>query len=245
MRTHHDIIQGNALAELPKLADESVHAVIADPPYSSGGSRRAVADTPSDKYCQGGKTLGRPCFLGDQKDQRSHGRWCAEWLTECYRIAKDSAYLLCFTDWRQLPTMTDAVQWCNWAWRGIVAWDKGRAARAPHKGYFRHQAEYLIFATKGKVPRLTHAGPFDGVIHAAVKQKDKHHMTGKPTALLRELVQCVPEGSTVLDPFAGSGTTGVACKETGRSSVQVELSEEYVQIARDRLRSARRLPTKE
>ena len=45
---------------------------------------------------------------------------------------------------------------------------------------------------------------------ATVLQSDKWHTTGKPTALMRELVRCVPPGGTVLDPFAGSGSTGVA-----------------------------------
>lgn len=54
----------------------------------------------------------------------------------------------------QLPSTTDAVQIGELIWRGIIAWDKGRCARAPHKGYFRHQCEYVVWATKENVKEI-------------------------------------------------------------------------------------------
>lgn len=113
-----------------------------------------------------------------------------------------------FTDWRQLPAAVDAVQFGDITWRGIIAWDKGGGARAPHKGYFRHQCEYVIWGTAGQCEKAEHAGPFLGCYRFPVLQKDKFHLTGKPTALLEELVQIVPENSLILDPFGGSGTGG-------------------------------------
>jgi len=52
-----------------------------------------------------------------------------------------------------------------------VAWDKGRGSRAPHKGYFRHQCEYVVWGTKGAAIQLEHDGPFDGCIQAVVKRE--------------------------------------------------------------------------
>jgi len=75
---------------------------------------------------------------------------------------KDGGYFLSFTDWGQLPVMTDAVQAGGIVWRGIVAWDKGGGARAPHKGYFRHQCEYVVWGTKGAIDKNNPAGPFSG-----------------------------------------------------------------------------------
>jgi len=49
------------------------------------------------------------------------------------------------------------------------------------------------------------------------------------------------EGDTVLDPFMGSGTTGIACKQLGRKFVGIEISEEYCKIADARMRDAKRL----
>jgi site-specific DNA-methyltransferase (adenine-specific) len=77
-----------------------------------------------------------------------------------------------------------------------------------------------------------------GVIREPVRATDKHHIAGKPTAVLRQLVRVCPPGGTVLDPFAGSGTTGVAALLEGRQFVGVEISEEYTAIARERLLAA-------
>lgn len=63
-----------------------------------------------------------------------------------------------------------------------------------------------------------------------------HHPTVKPIALMKWLVKLVtPEGGVVLDPFAGSGTTLVACKELGRSCIGIEREPEYVEIIKRRL----------
>jgi site-specific DNA-methyltransferase (adenine-specific) len=70
-----------------------------------------------------------------------------------------------------------------------------------------------------------------------VRQADKHHMTGKPTELMRALVRPVLPGGLVLDPFAGSGSTGVAALLEGRRFLGIEREAEYVRIARDRMAS--------
>jgi site-specific DNA-methyltransferase (adenine-specific) len=67
-----------------------------------------------------------------------------------------------------------------------------------------------------------------------------HHPTVKPLALMRYLVRLTktPTGGLVLDPFAGSGTTGMACVMEGRDFVGVELDESYCAIARARIAEA-------
>jgi len=67
-------------------------------------------------------------------------------------------------------------------------------------------------------------------------QKDKLHPTQKPVALFEYLIKTYTnEGDLVLDNCAGSGTTGVACKKTGRNFIGIEISEKYCEIARKRL----------
>ena len=111
-------------------------------------------------------------FPGDTMDSRSWLHWCILWINECHRVLKPEGYFLMFSDWRQLPTASDAVQMGNLIWRGIVAWNKGNGSRAPHKGYFRHQCEYIVWGTKGKCPRAQHAGPYPGCFDFPVKQSD-------------------------------------------------------------------------
>lgn len=234
-----DIVNAEALPTLIGMSDNSVDAVITDPPYSSGGfTRDDKAKDPGTKYVQGGYQGRHPTFSGDSRDQRSYMAWCTLWIAECVRVLKPGGYFMAFTDWRQLPITTDAVQAGGVFWRGLVAWDKGRGARAPHKGYFKHQCEYIVWGTKGPAVQLTHDGPFDGCLQATVRQDDKHHMTGKPTALMRELVRPVVPGGLILDPFAGSGTTGVAAVLSGRRFIGIEREHTYAEISRTRLAQA-------
>ena len=230
---------GDCLEMLRSIPSGSVDAVITDPPYSSGGFTRSdrTAD-PAAKYVSTGVEIIRESFTGDNRDGRSWCYWMALWLSECHRIVKPSGYALIFCDWRQLPLASDALQAGGFVWRGVVSWDKGEAARAPHTGYFRHQCEYVVWGTKGVSVPAAHGGPFPGSLRYPVLQADKHHMTGKPTDLMRQLVQCVPSGSVVLDPFMGSGTTGVACVLEGRNFIGGELGAHYFAIAQRRIANA-------
>lgn len=234
---HH----GDTMQLLPGFRPKSFDAVITDPPYCSGGTTAGERRrNPEDKYAQDGEICGRPSFGGDLKDQRSFTWWCMTWLAMCANTLKDGGYCLVFTDWRQLPAVTDAFQAADLTWRGIIAWDKGNASRAPHKGYIRHQCEYVVWGTRGKCPSATHAGPFPGCYRFPVLQKDKHHLTGKPTDLMRELVKILPPAAKILDPFAGSGTTLVAAQAEGRQAVGIEREEPYCQIAKRRLEGLKR-----
>jgi len=188
------------------------------------------------KYVQSGVAKAWETFNGDAKDQRVWMSWCAEWLQAAPLEA--GGYVMSFIDWRQLPALTDAMQWAGLNWRGIAAWDKGLGARAPHKGYLKHQAEYLVWGTSGSCPIATHAGPFPGVFRHPVKQSDKHHMTGKPTPLMRELVTIPPPDTLILDPFMGSGTTGVAAVLEGRRFIGIESHPDHFATALHRIQSA-------
>jgi site-specific DNA-methyltransferase (adenine-specific) len=226
---HH----GDALAILKTLPSTSVDAVVTDPPYSSGGATLAARqDNPVHKYLGSDARRAYPPLLGDGKDQRSQLAWATLWLAECWRITRDGMPLLLFTDWRQLPVMTDAVQGAGWYWQGIVVWNK-KTCR-PRKGKFRPQCEYILFASKGRHTPATPAC-FPGLYDCSVTVRDKIHMTGKPVPLLRELLAVTPAGGVVLDPFVGGGTTAIAALETGRSCIGIDLSEEYVRIARERI----------
>lgn len=210
---------GDALAVLASLPSASADAVITDPPYSSGGTYRSdrMAD-PRQKYVPTKEVVNfHPTFGGDNRDQRSYGYWCALWLAECLRIAKPGAPICLFTDWRQLPTTTDALQAGGWVWRGVVVWDKTPGIR-PNAGRFRQQAEFVAWGSNGPMP-VDYAAPCLNGVFTHAPFRGKEHIAGKPPGLMRDLAQICPRGGTILDPFMGSGTTGMAAIAEGCSFI--------------------------
>ncbi|MGH3885067.1 MAG: DNA-methyltransferase [Pseudonocardiaceae bacterium] len=230
------IYQGDVLIVLPQLAPASVNAVIADPPYCSGATNPAnrTRQSPRRKYnISSHVAQDLPDFDGDQRDQRSFTYWSTLWLTECHRVTTPGGALMVFTDWRQLPSITDAIQAAGWVWRGIIAWHKP-AARV-QMGRFTNSCEYIAWASKGSLPR-TQQSPLPGMYsHSAPHHSKRIHITEKPVPLLRKITIIVPHSSVILDPFCGSGSTGTAALLEGHRFIGIELSRHYAQQAATRL----------
>jgi site-specific DNA-methyltransferase (adenine-specific) len=143
---------------------------------------------------------------------------------------------------RLLPITTDALQAGGWNWKGVAVWDKTENAR-PHKGRFTSQAEFVVWGSKGPMPYDRGVPVLPGVYRYPVRQADKFHITGKSTQLMEDLVKIVKPGGHILDPFAGSGTTGVAALRRGYTFSGIELGIDYHEIARRRLEEAQEQTT--
>lgn len=230
------LYHGDALALLAELPTASVDALITDPPYSSGGmvrGDRAGTDTKAKYSGSYGKQPDHADFTGDNRDQRGYAYWCALWLGECLRIVKPGGLALLFTDWRQLPATTDAVQSGGWVWRGIVPWYK--PSSRPMPGGFSSSCEYVVWASAGPMERDYQNGTYLPGFFQALPPRDREHLTQKPLDVMRDLCRVAGDGALVLDPFAGSGTTGVAAVLNGQYFLGVEMSEHYAEVAARRL----------
>lgn len=146
-------------------------------------------------------------------------------MSAALRRVDPGAIACLFTDWRQLPTTTDAFQAGGRVWRGLSVWDKTLKAR-PAPGVFTAQAEYVVWGTAGSlVPRVT-GRQVPGVFSAASPPvRDRDHITQKPESVMRWVLDSVPTDAVVLDPFMGSGSTLVAAKQTGRRAIGIEIDE--------------------
>lgn len=226
---------GDCVPFLESLPGNSVDALITDPPYASGGQSAATRQqSPLVKYSSNKKNSPHHDFSGDHRDQRSHLRWMVLWLSECYRVLKSGSPVCLFTDWRQLPTTTDALQMAGFTWRGIAVWDKTEGVR-PQLGRFRHQCEYVVWGSKGEMPLKREVGVIPGVVRQVVKAGDKFHLTGKPIEVMRHINQICRPGGVILDPFSGAGSTLLAAQLDGYHWVGCELSEHYHAVALGRL----------
>ena len=238
------LLKGNCLEVLNGLEADCADLVLIDPPYSSGGlfagDRKQDTRTKyTDSDFNGAARF--PNFSGDNMDQRSFIQFMSIISAKLREITKDGGAIAAFIDWRNLPAMTDAIQMGGWVWRGIIVWDKGVSRNIP--GRFRNDCEYIVWASNGDMPidwkaaKGTKAMP--GVYHVpSVASKQRQHQTEKPVELLEGLLAIAPADGLVLDAFMGSGSTGVACMNTGRRFVGIELNEQYYDVAMKRIREA-------
>ena len=236
------LLQGDCIEEMEKLPDGWSDLVLTDPAYSSGGlyagdRKRSTKNKYTDEGFNGAARC--PSFSGDNIDQRSFTEFMRMALAKARRKSKEGAVLAVFIDWRNLGAMIDALQMAGWIYRGIVVWDKGGARNMP--GRFRQDCEFVAWGTNGQKPVDWTPGfkALKGFYsEKSVSSKKKHHQTEKPVPLLENLMEICPEHGNVFDPFMGSGSTGVACVNTDRNFVGIELSEEIFQMAEERVKEA-------
>lgn len=224
---------GDCLHILPELS--GVGAVLTDPPYSSGGAFRGDRmQRTLSKYVSSDSTgqASLNNFTGDNRDQRSYLAWSALWMSAARMAAIPGAQILVFTDWRQLPTTTDAIQAGGWVWRNVATWWKPGIRM--QRGLFSQSAEYVVFGTNG--PTVDHDGAPQNVFRCApVATADKEHIAEKPIEVMNWCCSAISRGALVLDPFAGSGSTLVAAKSLGHRAIGIEIDEASAEVAAKRL----------
>lgn len=232
------VICGDCLEVMWGMEDNSVDAVITDPPYSSGGQYRGDRALPvATKYIQtGSEDTCRDDFLGDNRDQRSFLAWCTMWLSQCRRVTRPGGVVMVFSDWRQLPTMTDAIQCGGWVWRNLATWWKPGIRM--QRGRFSSSAEYIVYGSNGPVTP-GECSPQNVFAITGVRGKDKEHLAEKPAGVLRLLVGLTPRGATIMDLFSGSGVTLAVCKDLGRHFIGIEINPDYCKIAEKRIQEER------
>jgi len=253
------LFHGDSREVLAELGDAiQFDLTLTDPPYSSGGAMRSDRNLdPGSKYRMTNVDKVDPEFSGDNRDQRSFTLWCSDWMAACLWRTRPGGCLLCFIDWRNLPCVIDAVQVGGWVYRALVPWDKTSMCR-PNKGWFRAQCEYVVGASAGSLsqgaeaPGIVQAGffeltdddrdktaeadPIDSrLARCRVVGAEKLHLTEKPVRLCEMILNTREDWQTILDPFAGSGTTLRAAKDHGRRGIGIEASIEYCEVIRRRL----------
>ena len=253
------VAHADALDFLRALPPASCDILVTDPPYSSGGmvrGDRVKSGIAAQKYSRIKQTAE---IEGDVRDARSFAFWCGMWLTYARRALKPGAFVLVFTDWRQLPTATDAVQAGGLVWRGVTVWNKGNAM--PNKGRFRQDCEFVVVATNGpracgpKVADPCWPGCYEqpedeidlsdlpAIVRATVPRAERHAVCSKPVALMEALLGPCPVGGVVLDPFVGWGATPVAALRRGLRFLGCEISEANRATALARIEGVEVAPT--
>lgn len=111
----------------------------------------------------------------------------------------------------------------------VLCWTRPGSCSRTKSGTFNHWTPILLYGDKGPNPDLLKL-PGYGYPNGGIG-----HPSPKPLALMEWLIASVSPEHVILDPFCGSGTTCVAAKKLGRNYIGIDISEEYCQIARERL----------
>lgn len=209
------ILKADARAVLPTMPDDSFDAVITDIPYT-------VVNRP---------THGLRVF--DKADADSETFPLSFVVEQAARLAIGSVYIWCGTE--QVSELRAGFVDKGMSTR-LCIWEKSNPSPANGQHLWLSSIECCVFA---RWPKAYFARHCKSPVWRGPVVRGKLHPTQKPVWLMRELVTAsVPEGGTVLDFCAGSGSTGVACIETKRNFVGVEISGDYCTAARERLDDA-------
>lgn len=224
-----NLINGEANEQLCYINDESVDLVIIDPPY--------VIETSGGGIC--GKDGNVKQFKDHDLDAMKDGFSNAVLGELCRVMKKINIYIFCSQ--KQLMPLLDYFvnkQKCNW---NLLTWHKTNPVPACGNKYLTDTEYILFFREKGvkvygefETKRTWYATPSN--------QKEKKlygHPTVKPLSILQNLiVNSSKENDVVLDCFMGSGSTGVACVNTNRDFIGIELNKDYFNTAKERIKNA-------
>lgn len=156
-------------------------------------------------------------------------------------VQVSNGWAILFTLAEGVRAWRDELQACKAKYDTCIAWVKPDSTprmngQGPARGF-----ECAVTAWCAPGYRKWNAGGKRGVYTHLTNQRDRdgRHPTEKPIPLMRELLQDFTNpGETILDPFMGSGTTGVACAKMGRKFIGIELDRKYFDIACERITKA-------
>lgn len=217
----HTLYRGDAVEVLASIEPEQVSAVIVDPPYGIDYQSKNRKD----------KSKIKPKILNDKEP-------FVWFLPGAYRLALESACLLCFCRWDVQDDFLRAIGWAGWKAKSQIVWDRESHGMGDLNGSPAPQHDVIWFATKGDY-KLPGERPKSVVRAMRLPGEELVHPNQKPQSLMADLVTSyAPKESTVLDCFLGSGSTGMACIETGRRFIGCELDPRHFDTACKRMEEA-------
>jgi len=224
------LYHGDCLEVMAAMEDGSIGAVLTDPPYSSGGRR------------ENARSLRKSMLRSEEDEDWIHGdamstqgfiwlmRQCAlQWR----HLLIPGGHVLAFIDWRMAPNLAAALESADLRQHPILVWDKQTFGMGT---IFRNQHEFIVHMSAGNPidPQRRNVG--NVLRFPAVHVSQRVHECEKPVPLLHTLLSVVtPPGTTVLDPYAGSGSVLVAAKNLGLPAIGIDADERCCEQAARRL----------
>jgi len=246
------LIHADVLDALKEIPTESIDFIFADPPYFLSNDGFTVK---SGKAVSVNKGAWDKSF-GFESEMEFHEAW----ISECLRVLKPNGTIAISGTYHSIYKCGFLLQKLDCRLINDITWFKPNGAPALAGRNFTASHETILWASKGK--KAKHIFNYtisknweveNDKLHSKGKQMrsvwsipstpkreklEGSHPTQKPLELLRRLIaMCTNEGDTVLDPFCGSGTTGVACVLLQRNFIGIDLDQSYLDLSAKRMKA--------
>ena len=204
----YSVVYGDCIQVMSQMNDQSVDFVLTDPPYLVNyrdRSGRAILNDADQSWL-------RPAFM------------------EAYRVLRDGRFMISFYSWTHADKFLETWREAGFRAIGHLVFRKQYCSQSRFLGY-QHEQAYLLAKGRPKVP----AQPISDVLDMRYSG-NQMHPTQKPVSALLPLIKSfTKEDDLVLDPFCGSGSTGIAALLAHRRFLGIELDPEYHRVAQNRL----------
>ena len=219
------IYNEDSCKSIQDLPDNCVDLVVTDPPYKviSGGN-----NTPKWISGYGSSVLSK----NDGKIFEHNDIDFEQWIPQIYRILKNDTHFYCMCNVLNIKEIMDICESVGFKLHNILMWEKNTANA---NRWYMKNCEFTLFYRKGKAKSINNPSSkmihkFDNIVG------NKLHPTEKPVELMKLYIEnSSNKNDIVLDPFMGSGTTAVACKELERNYIGFEIDKAYFDICQKRL----------
>lgn len=206
--TTQTIIQGNCIDVMREMEGGSADFVLTDPPYITRYRDRSGRSVAND----------------------DNSTWLEQSFAEVHRVLKPNAYAVSFYGWPKVGLFAAAWHKAGFRIGGHIVFRKRYTTKRALLSY-RHEQAYLLVKGNPRPPD----NPPDDVLDWEYTG-NKLHPTQKPVSILKPLIKAFSKpGDTVLDPFAGSGSTLVAAAALARHGVGIDLDATHVATMRTRM----------
>ena len=212
-----ELWQGDCLELMKNIADNSVDMILTDPPYGMDFQSHRRKDVYA--RIKGDKSL----------------EWLDGYFAECFRTMKDNTAIYCFCSWHNIDVFKKAFE-KYFKLKNVIVWVKNNHGSGDLKASYAPKHEFVLYGNKGR--KCFTGKRMEDVIFAD-KTRNLNHPTEKPVDLLETFIKnSSDENAVVFDGFMGSGSCGVACVNTNRHFIGIELDEGYFNIAKKRIEEA-------
>ena len=219
------VIQGDCLEVMKSFDDNSIDCIITSPPYNIGNMHS--------------NDIQFGTYSGNNMKEDVYQKWQVEFLNECHRVLKEDGSMfynhkIRIKDKKAIHPMEWLLK-TNFILKQEIVWDMGKSANSDKIRFFPY-SERIYWLVKNKETKIFNVDSLSDVWRVVPKhkRKDTGHIAVMPVEIVENIIKST-EYKTILDPFAGSGTTGVACKNLNRNYILIEKEPEYIEIINKRI----------